>query len=101
MKNIIRITELGNCEHIAGSGMVTIPEHTHKSFTVVLISSGELEISINSQKMEVASGCAIVLPPNNALSLSSKRVFIPLSVSTQRSLLTYVQRYSLAFCFSG
>ena len=54
MKNRLSIVRIDDCELISGHGQACFPEHTHRSFTLVLIMSGHPEITVNG-KTVVAS----------------------------------------------
>ena len=49
MKNRLSIVRIDDCELISGHGQACFPEHTHRSFTLVLIMSGHPEITVNGK----------------------------------------------------
>ncbi|MEF2914326.1 MAG: AraC family transcriptional regulator [Succinivibrio sp.] len=93
MKNRLSIRKLKNCEHIAGKGLVNLKPHTHKSFTVVYIEKGSLFISLNYAQKLVSSGTVIVLPPNNAISMSAKSEYEYHSLSVHELMCEKLCKY--------
>lgn len=93
MKNRLSIRKLKNCEHIAGKGLVNLKPHTHKSFTVVYIENGSLLISLNYTQKTVSSGTVIVLPPNNAISMSAKSEYEYHSLSVHEQMCEKLCKY--------
>ena len=81
MKNLLTIVKHGDCELIRGHGQASLPEHTHKSFTMVLFTAGCLFVSVNGARRKVKAGTVIVLPPDNSISLSACDVYDYLSLS--------------------
>lgn len=92
-KNRLSIRKLKNCEHIAGKGLVNLKPHTHKSFTVVFIEKGSLFVSLNYNERLVSSGTVIVLPPNNAISMSAKREYEYHSLSVHEQMCEKLCKY--------
>ena len=92
-KNRFSIRKLKNCEHIAGRGLVNLKTHTHKSFTVVYIEKGSLFVSLNYNERPVSSGTVIVLPPNNAISMSAKSEYEYHSLSVHKQMCEKLCKY--------
>lgn len=69
MKNQITFKRIFNCELIVGKGRVTLPMHSHKCFTVVLINYGNLSLCIDSYSCNATTGTLIVLPSNHAIAM--------------------------------
>lgn len=75
MKNRLGIVRLNDCELIRGHGQAKLPEHTHKSFTLVLILDGNPEISVNGKNVVSGAGTVIILPPDNCISMKSESTY--------------------------
>lgn len=75
MKNRLSIVRIDDCELISGHGQACFPEHTHRSFTLVLIMSGHPEITVNGKTVVAEAGTAVVLPPDNCISIRSESLY--------------------------
>lgn len=104
-KNRLSIRKLKNCEHIAGKGLVNLKPHTHKSFTLVFIEKGSLFISLNYKERLVSSGTVIVLPPNNAISMSAQSEYEYHSLSVHdrmcEKICSYIGKEPIVFMDDG
>ncbi|MGN0901764.1 MAG: helix-turn-helix domain-containing protein [Succinivibrio sp.] len=95
MKNSILFRKNGCYELITGQGLVKIPSHTHKSFTVIKIDKGSLGISINDVIMEVSDDDVIVLPPDNSLSFEPESIFSYTSLVIHEPVCTELSELSV------
>lgn len=93
MKNLLTIVKHGDCELIRGHGQASLPEHTHKSFTMVLFTAGCLFVSVNGARRKVKAGTVIVLPPDNSISLSACDVYDYLSLSVHDKMCVRIMSY--------
>ena len=93
MRNRLIIIRHNDCELIRGLGGNSLPEHTHKSFTLVLIRRGSLIISLNGMEYSAKAGTAVILPPDNSISLKSGGIYAYESLSVHRQMCGRIMAY--------
>ena len=93
MRNRLIIIRHNDCELIRGLGGNSLPEHPHKSFTLVLIRRGSLIISLNGMEYSAKAGTAVILPPDNSISLKSGGIYAYESLSVHRQMCGRIMAY--------
>lgn len=93
MRNRLIIIRHNDCELIRGLGGNSLPEHTHKSFTLVLIKRGSLIISLNGTDYSAKAGTAVILPPDNSISLNAVGIYAYESLSVHRQMCGRIMAY--------
>ena len=81
MKNKVEFFKQDKFEIVQGSGKIDLPYHTHKSYTLVLVTSGILTVCVNGICQNVGENTMIVLPPNNGISMTHVEEYSYISLS--------------------
>lgn len=93
-KNDIRFYQYDNVEIVEGKGMPTFPYHTHDSYIVGVIRSGEVQITIGNNNYTLKEGSIYVVPSGTGHSISPVSIYSYLTICIKGEYIKMMGDYS-------
>jgi AraC-like ligand binding domain. len=94
LKNKVSFFQKGLIEIVNGEGTHNFPYHTHKSFLVGVIKSGEARFIIGRREYLLTKGMTYIVPPDIGMSISPIKPYSYLTICIKISGMEQIDLYN-------
>ncbi len=94
-KNKVCFFQKGSIEIVDGEGTHEFPYHTHDSFMIGVVKSGEARFVIGNNEYILGKGMTYLVPPNVGMSITPLRPYSYLTICIKNERKTRLGQYKL------